>query len=297
MKTFALTFPYNDCSAHLPYIEHFSYQTADPKGSSPLFLPPCSGLRFFYFNRGFFELKINGQARTMLPGDCLVVCPWENMELFPSKIKKSSFFHLIVRTKYFDEIRKLELGDWTKICKQTQEEIGEEFKKYRQFKLNKGDFLASLFSQLTNEIFVYEPNQNEMVVHLIDQILILFAREVNRSKDQEIPPASTIYKSLESQITKDLMRHWTVADLARLVQLSSHQLSNQLKLETGLSPIHFLIHVRIERAKQLLQIQEYKIGDIAFETGFYSPQHFSLTFKKIIGMSPQKYRKSMAYEK
>jgi len=40
----------------------------------------------------------------------------------------------------------------------------------------------------------------------------------------------------------------------------------------------------------------YKIGDIAFETGFYSPQHFSLTFKKMTGVSPHKYRKTY-YEK
>ena len=70
----------------------------------------------------------------------------------------------------------------------------------------------------------------------------------------------------------------------------------RMKMETGLSPINFLIKIRINIAMNLMAHFNYKIGDIAYETGFYSPQHFSLTFKKMTGVSPHKYRKTY-YEK
>lgn len=72
--------------------------------------------------------------------------------------------------------------------------------------------------------------------------------------------------------------------------------SERMKMETGLSPINFLIKIRINIAMNLMAHFNYKIGDIAYETGFYSPQHFSLTFKKMTGVSPHKYRKTY-YEK
>ncbi len=79
-------------------------------------------------------------------------------------------------------------------------------------------------------------------------------------------------------------------------QVYTEGFSERMKLEPGLSPINFLIKIRINIAMNLMATFNYKIGDIAYETGFYSPQHFSLTFKKMTGVSPHKYRKTY-YEK
>ena len=295
MKNFALTFPFNDCSAHFPFIEHFSFQTVDSNKSNPVYLPQGIGIRMFYFKDGIFEISVDGHRQTMLPGDCLVVCPWENVEIIPNRIRRSSFFHLIVRTKFFDADQDLEFGYWSKISKYDQMEIGEIFKNYHKFKINKSDFLAKLFVQLTNEIFVHEMSQNEMVIHIIDQIMILFAREAQKSslKTTENKQVSQI---IEQNITKDPLHHWSVPEMAQIAQLGITAFSERMKMETGLSPINFLIKIRINIAMNLMAHFNYKIGDIAYETGFYSPQHFSLTFKKMTGVSPHKYRKTY-YEK
>jgi AraC-like DNA-binding protein len=171
-------------------------------------------------------------------------------------------------------------------------EIGEIFKNYHKFKINKSDFLAKLFVQLTNEIFVHEMSQNEMVIHIIDQIMILFAREAQKSSLKSFDDAH-ISQIIEQNIIQDPLHHWTVAEMASLVQLGLTAFSERMKMETGLSPINFLIKIRINIAMNLMAHFNYKIGDIAYETGFYSPQHFSLTFKKMTGISPHKYRKNL----
>ena len=99
-----------------------------------------------------------------------------------------------------------------------------------------------------------------------------------------------------SHLTNDPLHHWTVPEMAQLAQLGITAFSERMKMETGLSPINFLIKIRIHIAMNLMAHFNYKIGDIAYETGFYSPQHFSLTFKKMTGISPHKYRKTY-YEK
>ena len=292
MKNFVLTFPYNDCSAHFPFIEHFSFQTVDANKSKPVYLPAGNGIRLFYFKDGIFEISIDGNRQNMLPGDCLAVCPWENLEIISDRIRRTTFFYLIIRTKFFDADQDLEFGNWSKISRYDQMEIGEIFKNYHKFKINKSDFLAKLFVQLTNEIFIHEMSQNEMVIHLIDQIVILFAREAQKS-NLKLSSQPKISQLIEQQITKDPLHHWTVAEMAQIVSLGLTAFGERMKMETGLSPINFLIKSRINIAMNLMTHLDTKIGDIAYETGFYSPQHFSLTFKKFTGVSPHKYRKNL----
>ena len=62
---------------------------------------------------------------------------------------------------------------------------------------------------------------------------------------------------------------------------------------SGESPMHFRQCRRIERAKQLLLSDEhYTIGEVAQELGFLDIYHFSKTFKKICGISPNKFLQS-----
>ncbi|QJD82890.1 helix-turn-helix domain-containing protein [Cohnella herbarum] len=64
-----------------------------------------------------------------------------------------------------------------------------------------------------------------------------------------------------------------------------------MKMKYGVTPIHYLLEFRLERAKRLLVSTEWSIERIAEEVGFrYSP-YFSSSFKRSVGLSPLKYRK------
>ncbi len=83
----------------------------------------------------------------------------------------------------------------------------------------------------------------------------------------------------------------TLEDLSKVFQYSIKHLSRLVKRQTGMSPIQYLIHVRMEKAKTMLENTDAKLNEIAKRTGYNDLFYFSNHFKKNIGISPTEYRK------
>jgi iron complex transport system substrate-binding protein len=82
----------------------------------------------------------------------------------------------------------------------------------------------------------------------------------------------------------------TAEDLASRQNCSASYLSRLFKNQLGISPIDYLIHVRIFKAKQLLLDSEARIQEIASGVGYGDVYYFSRLFKKHTGLSPLQYR-------
>ena len=61
--------------------------------------------------------------------------------------------------------------------------------------------------------------------------------------------------------------------------------------------VQYLNNIRIAKAKQLLEDEKHSITKIAAMTGYNSSSAFALVFKKIMGISPQNYRKELSKNK
>lgn len=58
----------------------------------------------------------------------------------------------------------------------------------------------------------------------------------------------------------------------------------------GITIEQYLIHQKVERAKELIVYDELSLTEIAYKLGYSSPAHLSSQFKKITGMSPKVFR-------
>jgi two-component system response regulator YesN len=69
-------------------------------------------------------------------------------------------------------------------------------------------------------------------------------------------------------------------------------LSRLFKEKTGVNFIDYLTKIRINKAKELLLLPEFKIYDICFMVGYESPRYFSKIFKQYTSISPKEFKEN-----
>ncbi len=84
----------------------------------------------------------------------------------------------------------------------------------------------------------------------------------------------------------------TLEHLAQHTGISTFYLSSMIKAQTGLSLADNIHKIRVEKSKKLL-LSDASILDIAQCVGFRYQNHFATIFKKVTGLAPTEYRKTM----
>lgn len=106
--------------------------------------------------------------------------------------------------------------------------------------------------------------------------------------DKGIKIIQKIIEYIEGNISEEI----SLDELARKANMSRYHFCRYFKKHTGKSPVRFVNFIRIQKAKELL-MKDKNIGKIAIKTGFNSSSNFSKHFKRLTGMSPSEYRKSL----
>ena len=87
----------------------------------------------------------------------------------------------------------------------------------------------------------------------------------------------------------------SLEELADAAGLSITHFSQMFRQSTGHSPHQFVLHRRVERAKELLRAPAMRVLDVAVACGFKSQQHFARAFRSVCGASPSEYRREFAH--
>ncbi|MCZ8519201.1 MULTISPECIES: response regulator [Paenibacillus] len=87
----------------------------------------------------------------------------------------------------------------------------------------------------------------------------------------------------------------TLESAAAELQMSPVYLSRLLKQELGMPFVSLVTQMRIHLAVQLLGGTDLSIGEIAERAGYESQHYFSTAFKKVMGVSPNQYRRGAVY--
>jgi AraC family transcriptional regulator len=91
-------------------------------------------------------------------------------------------------------------------------------------------------------------------------------------------------------INGHLDRDLGLAELAKIVQMSPHYFTRLFKQSTGLTPHQYVIHRRVERAKELLLNGELTIAEVAYSVGFANQSHLNRHLKRRLGVTPRYIR-------
>jgi transcriptional regulator GlxA family with amidase domain len=78
--------------------------------------------------------------------------------------------------------------------------------------------------------------------------------------------------------------------LSRSVNLSPSRLRQLFKMETGLSPMQYVKHVRLEKAANLLHTSFLSVKEVLFQSGARDASNFARDFRKQYGLTATEFR-------
>lgn len=158
--------------------------------------------------------------------------------------------------------------------------------------------IARIFNAIETENKVYKEGRYVMLKAYLMQMILLIVREQCRATS---PSGGYAFESVNKNYVVDriisyFQDHYSekisLDQIAENMYLSPFYISKIFKSETGDTPIRYLINIRLERAKILLENGDNgSIQEIAARVGYDDAYHFSKLFKKRYGISPSQARK------
>ena len=256
---------------------------AFPKSSS-------NAIKIYCVLEGKYEWCVDNGKYSLFPGDVALILPGQEFGSTNGVLEIGSFswIHLIIQRNGSDETV---IGAWSGLSESESRAIGKILLANNSPVLSKFTDGGKLLKSIQNELASREIGYHARVNHQLDELFILISRQLTKQSNlgRDFPKT---FMNLEQSLRQNLSHQWTVEEMAALVGLGTTLLNEKVKSYSGFSPINYLINIRIAEAIKLLKRPGISLTDIALDTGFYSSQHFSTTFKKLTGYTPSEFRKN-----
>jgi AraC-like DNA-binding protein len=149
---------------------------------------------------------------------------------------------------------------------------------------------------------VIEKEEVIVATTVVNTVLTPSIATVHTTPDKNILQLEMVRKKLETLIQKEkpyLEPELTLPDIANKLRISTHILSKVINEMYQKNFHDFINSYRIEEFKQLVKqpkFRGYTIVSVAMEAGFNSKSSFNRAFKKLVGITPSEYLKSLSLD-
>jgi len=103
-----------------------------------------------------------------------------------------------------------------------------------------------------------------------------------------LPPGAM--RRVREHVEAHLSESMDLAELAAIAGLSLYHFARAFKQSAGVTPHHYLVHRRIERAQEMLARSGLPLSQIALAAGFSDQSHLARHFRQMLGMTPGQFR-------
>ena len=144
--------------------------------------------------------------------------------------------------------------------------------------------LQSKFDLMINTYLYNRTLSTQKCAFMLQDILIsIYEKSLDKI---DLSPLKASLKHIHSSFTDKI----SIPYLASLENLSNSRYVAVFKKQTGKSPNEYIIELRLQLAKKLLNNTNMSIKQISEQVGYNDQYFFSRLFKKHVGKSPQSYR-------
>jgi transcriptional regulator GlxA family with amidase domain len=107
--------------------------------------------------------------------------------------------------------------------------------------------------------------------------------------------AATMLDQTRGWVLTRLQNKLTLADLARHANVSVRTLNRRFRAETGMSPLQWLLQLRVDRARELLETTDLSVSVIAHRSGIGTIDSLRDHLVRRAGLTPRAYRATFTH--
>jgi AraC family transcriptional regulator len=175
--------------------------------------------------------------------------------------------------------------------------------RFRSTTFHKDSLLSNLVSALCYELHAGIPSGERLVLSICESCLMHVFRHHSANgqatKQNKRVTKPTISREtlerIDEFIASNLAGYVTVDAMAEVAHISKFHFIRSFRRATGYTPYEYLIHCRVNRARELLALNPGRssLAEVASEVGFYDQSHLNRHFKQIVGMTPKQFAMSV----
>ncbi len=228
---------------------------------------------FLYIINGCCVAMVNGSIKSLFPGDFLIYRPKELQQYdFVGDESADSYYCHFSGTIAEELMRRSGLLDKSLLHIEPDEEF---LLLWRE-----------LVRQRMTGLSFWEMGSNGVLL----QIFAYLARFVKKSAGMQEVSSRELISEVINTMQNDYRSNIPIEEYARRCSLSKSRFLHIFRATVGISPLQYVLRVRMEHAKYYLIETSWPIAQIAAEVGFHDALYFSRSFRKIEGCSPTEYR-------
>ena len=134
----------------------------------------------------------------------------------------------------------------------------------------------------------------EQLIRLnIEMLLISLIRSNKNKKPPAIKKNSTILAEITDYLSENVENKVTFRDVVKKFNLSPSVLKKIFREQVGCGVMDYFTRLKIDRAKEMIREEKYNFTEISERLEFNNSQYFTTVFKRVSGMTPSEYAKSI----
>lgn len=147
-----------------------------------------------------------------------------------------------------------------------------------------------IYNQIIRELQLQRVNHEEMLRILLRHILLTINRYIKESKQSKTDMINDIERA-SHYFNENYNKNISVEQYAKEHMMSVNWFIHNFKKIMKLTPMQYILSLRISAAKGYLDTTNKNINEIADAIGYDNALYFSRLFKKHTGYSPSEYKK------
>lgn len=243
-------------------------------------------------SRGSARQTLNGQELISKPGDVFILKP-HVIHGFP-EVRDFEHYVFSYKPGMLDmvgaDLRRA--VSYQQLFALGHQQANRDYDAMFSLSLSALGGVVKLIESMLKELKHRPTGYNSVVQSRFVELIAVLCREYEQQSERRQPPldverAATLASTLENNYQNPA----PMSGVAEHMGISERQLRRIFRNQYGMSPMEYLMQVRINQAAGLLRNTGRTMADIAYLCGFYDSNYFSHQFKKTTGVTPRAWRK------